>query len=222
MSQHQNTMMSSSFRVNTPMETLREENEQQHLTICSLIAQNQKLRKLCKETRRNFVVSKKNQLFFKINQTKKYNMLLQTNREIMKNFHNMQKRVKNLTDQKKKLQECVDNVLNINIESVKETAICDGIDFRVDDFNINQVTEIEKEIETEIENQNEVEETLNDIESPPEESAPSTPPPEQSVDTITSDELTPKKTVSSSNKRKLSDSPTPVRKSSRIRKKKQK
>ena len=81
---------------NKVMVDLRDENKRQHLTICSLISQNEELRKSSKKLRMKLVFSKKEGLRFKIDQTKKYHVLLQTNRKTMSMYDIMSKCVDNL------------------------------------------------------------------------------------------------------------------------------
>ena len=38
-----------------------------------------------------------------------------------------------------KLQTSLDNVMDFAVEGVKDSALCDGIDFNVDDFSVNEI-----------------------------------------------------------------------------------
>ena len=200
------------------LDNLREENKEQHLTICSLISKNQNLGKYYKHVRQQLVVVKKKHLCFKINQTKKYNTLLQVNHKVLSEHRNLKKSLKNLSNQNKTLQESLDNVLNVELEGVKKTALCDDIN-----FNVDELIEIEEEI-NEMEIPNDVESHSENTES----SIPSTPPESSVVDesmTIEndhSDNLTPKKNVSKSKKRKRTNNTVQVRKSNRVRNSKKK
>ena len=53
------------------MMELRQNNERLHLTTCSLISQNKQLRKSSKQLRQKLIVSRKEFLRFKIDQTNK-------------------------------------------------------------------------------------------------------------------------------------------------------
>ena len=149
---------------NKVMVDLRDENKRQYLTICSLISQNEELRKSSKKLRMKLVFSKKEGLRFKIDQTKKYHVLLQTNRKIMKMHDIMSKCVDNLKKKNNKLQTSLDNVMDFAVEGVKDSALCDGINFNVDDFSVNEIMTTEnKNVVNETET-----ETPKDIELSPE------------------------------------------------------
>ena len=210
------------------------ENAQQHLAICSLISKNKNLGKSCKQLRTQLVVNKKKFLQFKINQTKKYNILLKTNHDLNKEFQKIKNQFKdlehtnnNLTNQNQKLQKVVDNILDVNLEGVKATAVCDGIDLSGDDISVEEAMTIEKEHENfanEMEIPNDIDESLIENTEP---TIPSTPP-EQIVvnESVTIDDdldkSTPKKpelAVREKRKRSVSKSQVRVRKSKRNRNK---
>ena len=210
------------------------ENAQQHLAICSLISKNKNLGKSCKQLRTQLVVNKKKFLQFKINQTKKYNILLKTNHDLNKEFQKIKNQFKdlehtnnNLTNQNQKFQKVVDNILDVNLEGVKATAVCDGIDLSGDDISVEEAMTIEKEHENfanEMEIPNDIDESLIENTEP---TIPSTPP-EQIVvnESVTIDDdldkSTPKKpelAVREKRKRSVSKSQVRVRKSKRNRNK---
>ena len=204
------------------MMELRQNNERLHLTTCSLISQNKQLSKSSKELRQKLIVSKRKLLTFKIDQTKKYHVLLQTNMKLMSEHETMKKCVDDMTEKNKKLKISLENVMDTAVKGVKATALCDGIDFNVNDFSIDEMISIENETELTETSTNETDpETPKIIDS---SNIPSTPP-DSNVDKSliidnNSDEPTPKKPVSGVSKRKRSESTVNVRKSNRIRKKK--
>ena len=88
--------------VNEMMTESRQNNERLHLTTCSLISANNKLSESVKDLRQKLIVSKKKHLRFKIDQTKKHHVLLQTNMKLMSDHKIMKKCVDDMTEKNKK------------------------------------------------------------------------------------------------------------------------
>ena len=66
---------------------------------------------------------------------------------MMSEHDNMKSCFENVTEKNKKLQRSLDNVMNLAVEGVKHAAICDGIDFSLDDFHIKKITTIDENVE---------------------------------------------------------------------------
>lgn len=97
------------------------------ITICSLMSETNKLRKCCKDLRKRLVFEKKQHLRFQIENTKKVSQLLSTNRKIQSKYSDIQKHFQKMKSKCSSMEKCLENILDINVDSVKQSATNDRV-----------------------------------------------------------------------------------------------
>ena len=102
-------------------------NRAKDITICSLMSENSKLRKSCKDLRQRLVFEKKNNLRFQIENTKERSQLLSTNRQIQSKYLDIQKHFQKMKSKCANMEKCLENILDINVDSVKQSATNDRV-----------------------------------------------------------------------------------------------
>lgn len=121
------TEMAFSIASSTSLRHEETVNRAKDITICSLMGENSKLRKSCKDLRQRLVVEKKQHLRFKIENTKQRSQLLSTNRQIQSKYSDIQKHFQKMKSKCVNMEKCLENILDINVDSVKQSAMNDRV-----------------------------------------------------------------------------------------------